>query len=195
MTINEKRNLSKRLITEALAKYRALFNKSPSDSDLDLYADLLVDRFEYRQVTWALTQFIKKGSAFFPSCGEIFAILKPREPSKEDLAPIIVSEMIQALRNYGQYDEARMLESVSEDCKLCFLALGSTQDVRMSENYETTKAQLERLVKGVLASKDAARINSHLQRIGVDTSNVIKLSDKLPMKSLSFDSFSPKDHA
>lgn len=188
MNFNEKKILSRKLTLEALKKYRGLFNKSPDDQSLELYADMLCEKYEFKQVTWALTEFVKKGSPFFPSCGEIFALLSHPEERKEDLAPMIVSEMLKALRAYGQYDEVRMLESVSENARLAFKALGNTMDIRLSENIETTKAQLERLVKGVLASKEHQIKREELAKIGIHQ-NVIQIGSRAPMKSLDFSEF------
>jgi hypothetical protein len=162
---SERQILTRKLTLEALKKYRGLFNKSPDDEAIELYADMLCEKFEFKQVTWALTEFVKKGSPFFPSCGEIFSLLTPPEEKKEELAPIIVAEMIKLIRAYGKYDEARMIMAASPNAKLAFRALGDTSDIRNSENFETTKAQLERLVKGVLASKENKSTTDQLQRI------------------------------
>lgn len=195
MSNERARELSKKLIIEALRKYRGLFNKSPDDQALELYGEMLSESFEFKQITWALSQFVKKGSPFFPGCGEIFSLLTPPEEKKEDKAPLIVAEMIQAIRNYGQWDEERMLLSVSDDARAAFKALGPTHDVRNSENIETTKAQLERLVKGVLASKQNAAQKEQLEKIGISAKVISISKNKKPMQTVSYNDFIPKDLA
>lgn len=188
---SEKLELSKKLMLEALKEYRGLFNKSPNDKDLELYVKMLCPVFEFKQVTWALTEFVKKGSAFFPSCGEIFAQLKVNEPTKEDKAPLIVLEILQAIRLFSQYDELKMIETLSEDARLTLLAIGGTSDLRNSDhdNIGTTKAQLERAVKGILASKSNAMKNESLERIGISTGKVLEF------KTVDYSGFLPDEPA
>lgn len=188
MNNNRKQELSKKLIIEALKKFRGLFNKSPSDTDIETYAEMLCVEFEFKQVTWALSQHVKKGSVFFPSCGEIFNYLTPRQESAQDKAPQIAQEVLNALRTYGPHDEQRMIEMVSDDARLVFLAIGYTGDIRSSENYETTKAQIERLARGVLASRETSAKNEKLQGLGVNTSKVLKL-DRNNMQKIDFSEF------
>lgn len=186
MTFDEKKILSRKLTIEALKKFRGLFNKSPDDQAIELYADMLCEKFEFKQVTWALTEIVKKGSPFFPSCGEIFSTLTPAEERKEDVAPVIVAEMIKLIRTYGKYDESRMMMAASPNAKLAFKALGDTSDIRNSENFETTKAQLERLVKGVIAAKDNKSTMDQLERIGIQP-------PKTAMQKLDFGGYLPEE--
>lgn len=186
MTLSEKQALSRKLTLEALRKYRGLFNKSPADDAIELYADMLCEKFEFKQVTWALSELVKKGSPYFPSCGEIFAMLAPPEERKEDIAPVIVAEMIKLIRAYGKYDEAKMMMAASPHAKAAFKALGDTSDIRNSENFETTKAQLERLVKGVLAAKETGVKLERLEKIGLAPT---------PMQKLDYSGFLPDDIA
>jgi hypothetical protein len=174
--MNEQQLLSKKLILKALKNYRNLFNKAPNDEALELYSEILSESFEFKQVTWALSKLIKKGSPFFPACGEIFAQLTPKTETKEELAPKIAAEIFQLLRDFSQYDEGKMLEKASENARLVFLALGSTMDIRLSENIETTRAQLERLAKSVLSSKEAGIKIHELKQIGVEVPEMKKLS-------------------
>lgn len=190
MSDQEKLELSRKLIFEALKKYRGLFNKSPEESDLETYAEMLVGEFEFKQVTWALSQHVKKGSAFFPSCGEIFNYLTPRQEAVQDKAPQIAQEILQLLRWYGPHAEDEMFKEASSDARRVFQAIGYTGDIRNSENYETTKAQIERLARGVLASQAASEKNEQLQKMGIDTSKVLTMK-KPEMKSLSFTDFTP----
>ena len=145
-----------------------LFNQQPSDEKITAYANALIN-YRPEQIIYAFNQIILSGSAFFPSLAEILKHLRPESEKKEDRAPIIVAEMLQLIRSFGQYDEARMFESASEDAKLAFKHLGPTQDIRLSENIETTKAQLERLVKGVLAQKEHSGKILQLHKIGITT--------------------------
>lgn len=188
MTDERKMELSRKLIIEALRKYRGLFNKSPSDDDLETYGDMLVSEYEFKQVTWALSQHVKKGSAFFPSCGEIFSYLTPKVESAADRAPQVAMEILNAIRTYGPHAEVEMMQMVSEDARHTLLAIGFTGDIRNSENYETTKAQIERLARGVLASKESTVKNEKLERIGIATGKVLPMN-KPGMKTIDFSTF------
>lgn len=179
-------------IKSAIYQMGLRFNQEPSREKIEAYANDLIG-FTPEQIIFAFRQVINSGSAFFPSLAEILKHLRPPEEKKEDLAPVIVNEMLQAIRNFSQYDEVRMLESVSENARLAFLALGSTMDIRLSENLETSKAQLRDLIKGVIASKENAAKSENLARIGIMPSNVIPISDKNnQMRGLSFSEFSPE---
>jgi hypothetical protein len=123
-----------------------------------------------------------------PSAYEIEAELTPLESKKEDRAPIIVKEIIQAIRSWNKDLEAQMLESVSEDARLCFLAIGNTSDLRNSENFETMSAQVERLVKGVLAAKVNNIKNEKLERIGIKQEGKL-----LQLRTTDFSNFLPEE--
>lgn len=152
-----------------------LFNQAPADDKITAYARAL-QRYTPAQITHAFNQVILSGSAFFPSLAEILKHLRPPEERKEDQAPVIVAEMIQLIRAYGKYAEAEMMMKASPIAKLAFKALGDTSDIRNSENFETTKAQLERLVKGVIAAKDNKTVMDRLERVGIQTpANLQKL--------------------
>lgn len=166
---NRKTDLSKKLIHQALIKYTALFNKSPSEQALELYAEMLADKFEFKQVTWALSEHVKNGSPFFPSCGEIFSYLKTTDESEIDKAPQVASEMLKALRTYGPHAEAEMLANVSNEARLTFQALGHTSDIRNSENIDTVRAQLERLARSVLKTNQASNKKDQLEKIGINS--------------------------
>jgi hypothetical protein len=174
----------KKLILNALMNFKGVFNKSPDEKALNLYADLLSESFEIKQVTWALSNIIKKGSPFFPSCGEIFAELSPKHQTKEDLAPKIAVEVLNLIKEFSQYRELEMLEKASPDARLVFLALGSTQDIRLSENPETVRAQLERLAKSVLSSKEAGEKQKKLVKLGL-----IKNEEAGEMRRIDFGEF------
>jgi hypothetical protein len=172
----------KKLILNALMNFKGVFNKSPDEKALNLYAELLGESFELKQVTWALSSIIRKGSPFFPSCGEIFAELTPKKESKEDLAPRLAVEVLNLIKEFSQYREKEMLEKASPDAKLVFQALGSTMDIRLSENQETTRAQLERLARSVLSNKEATQKVANLARMGL-----IKNDENGELKKLNFE--------
>jgi hypothetical protein len=175
-------------LKEAIYEMGLFFNQQPTDDRITAYARALAN-YTPQQVIFAFKQVINSGSAFFPSLAEILKHLRPPEERKEDLAPVIVSEMLAALRSHSQYDEKRMQESVSENARLSFLALGNTMDIRLSENIETTKAQLERLVKGVLAGRISNAKVEALEKIGINAKTISISDQKAPMRSLDFSGF------
>jgi hypothetical protein len=154
------------LIKAAIYEMGLLFNQQPSEERITAYANALVN-FEVEQVRFAFKQVIASGSAFFPSLAEILGHLRPKKESGQEKAPQIASEMLRALRTFGPYAEKEMLESISEDARLTFLALGYTGDIRASENIDVVRAQLERLARGVLGSKEASTKNKNLERLGL----------------------------
>jgi hypothetical protein len=166
------------------------FNQGPSQEKINAYANDLME-YTPEQIIYAFRQVINSGSAFFPSLAEILKHLRPPEQKKEDRAPVIVAEMLKALRDFSQYDEDRMLAAISPAARAAFKALGSTWDIRMSENIETTRAQLERLVKGVISAEDAGVKIEQLQRIGINA-KVIQIGTRPPMKGLDFSGFDPE---
>lgn len=179
------------LLKAAIYEVGLLFNQQPSDERITAYARAL-QNYTPGQVTFAFNQIILSGSAFFPSLAEILKFLRPQTEKKEDLAPVIVAEMIRAIRAYGKWDEARMLTTVSEDARQVFQALGNTTDIRNSDNIEITKAQLERLAKGVFAARENAKINTGLEKVGIN-GNVLHLKTS-GMRGLSFNEFqAPED--
>lgn len=195
---DEKKELSRKLILEALKKYGGLFNKCPTDFALETYSDLLVESFEFKQVTWALSQFVRNGSAFFPSCGEIFSQLQVKEISKDEKANSVVAELFQAIKDFSQYREVEMIEQLSEDARLTLLAMGGTSELRNAEidNIGTTRAQLRDLAKSVIASKENVSKAEKLQRIGINTGSVLDF--KKPASNFStvdYSGYLPKDLA
>lgn len=176
-------------IKSAIYQMGLRFNQEPSKEKIEAYANDLME-YTPEQITYAFRQVIKSGSAFFPSLAEILKHLKPATETAQDKAPQIAQEILQLLRWYGPHDEKRMIENASEDAKLVFLAIGYTGDIRNSENYETTKAQIERLARGVLASRAASEKNEQLEKIGVDTSKVLTMK-KPGMQGLSFSNLLP----
>lgn len=153
-------------LKEAIYEMGLYFNQAPGDDRITAYAKALSNHTP-QQVIFAFKQVINSGSAFFPSLAEILKHLRPPEEKREDLAPSIAAEIIQLLRLYGKYDEDRMRQAASQDARLVFLQLGDTSDIRNSENFETMRAQLERLARSVLSRKDAIKKAEELQKIGI----------------------------
>lgn len=178
-------------IKEAVYEMSLYFNQAPGDERITAYAKAL-SNYTPKQIIFAFKKVIGDGSAFFPSLAEILKHLKPLESKKEDQAPILAKEILKLIRLYGPMDELNMLEAASEDARLVILALGSTSDLRNSpqENIGTTMAQLERLAKGVLASKDNSEKNAVLESIGINTGKNIGLN-RQSLKVLDFSSYLP----
>lgn len=155
-------------IKAAIYEMGLRFNQQPSPEKINAYAQDLMD-FTPEQIRFAFREVINSGSAFFPSLAEILMRLKPKQESKEDIAPRIVEEMLKAIRDFSQYDEERMLASVSEEARMAFKMLGSTHDLRLSEEIEIVKAQLRGLVKSVISSRDANIQSRKLETIGISS--------------------------
>lgn len=153
-------------IKEAVYEMSLYFNQPPGDERITAYAKALAN-YSPKQIIFAFKQVVNSGTAFFPSLAEILKHLKPEEDKKEDRAPIIVKEIISLIRSFHPMLEDRMLEAASPDARLVFLAIGNTADLRNSENFETMSAQVERLVKGVLAAKTNNIKNERLEKIGI----------------------------
>jgi hypothetical protein len=161
------------LTRAAIYEVGLLFNQTPSEDKIKAYSKALAN-YSPKQITFAFNQVILSGSAFFPSLAEILKHLRPDTEKKEDQAPIIVKEIVQLLRSFHPNLEDRMLEVASEDARLVFLAIGNTADLRNSENFETMSAQVERLVKGVLAAKTNNIKNEKLERLGINTGKALE---------------------
>lgn len=168
------------------------FNQEPSDSKITAYAKELID-YTPEQINFAFRQVINSGSAFFPSLAEVLKHLCPATESNVDKAPQVAQEIINLLRNYGPHDEQRMLQAASEEAQWVFAQIGYTGDLRTSENYETTKAQIERLARGVLSSLDAHKKNTDLAKIGI-TGKVLHLK-KPEMRTMDFSGYLPTEGA
>jgi hypothetical protein len=173
-------------IKAAIYEMGLLFNQQPNDERISAYAKALAN-FTPDQIKFAFNEVIKSGSAFFPSLAEILSHLAPKEPTIEERAPVIVAEMFKLINQFSQYRELEMLEAASEDARLAFLAMGGTFNFRMSENVDMVRAQTERLVKGVLASKETAKHIEQLNRIGVYPK--VKLIEPNGMKALDYSEF------
>lgn len=168
----------------AIYQMGLLFNQQPTDERIDAYAKSLINYTE-QQVIYAFNQVIKSGSAFFPSLAEIIKHLQPVDSRTTDPAPAVASEIINLIRRYGPHDEKNMIIAASDNAKLVLQKLGYTGDIRNSENIETTKAQLERLARSVLANYSAEMKNEKLKQIGIDPKNVLS-QNKPEMKKISF---------
>lgn len=169
-------------IKAAVYEMGLLFNQMPNDERITAYANALIN-YEPNQIIFAFKKIINSGTAFFPSLAEILKHLRPVQEIATDKAPQVVAEMLQALRWYGPHDEVKMLDNVSPEAKLTFQRLGHTGDIRNSENIDTIRAQLERLARSVLSSREADRKNEELQNIGI----VLHLK-KPDMQKIDFES-------
>lgn len=175
-----------------LMKFNNNLNKSQRESEetLTQWAEYLAldKKFTVTQIGFALAQLMGKNTKFMPSAYEIEACLIPVEDSKEDLAPIIVNEIIRAIRLHPYDLESRMFPTLSAEANAVIEANGGTRSIRDSDNFETMKAQLERLAKGVLASRDSNKKNAKLESVG------IVLEMKRPeMKLMDYSSFLPNN--
>jgi hypothetical protein len=179
---HRKTELSKKLMIEALKKYRGLMKNPPTDSDIETYAEVLSVEFEFKQITTALSYHMKSGGIFFPSCGEIFSILSAKDLSPQERSPLIAKEIIQFLRTHHFDLEQDYLHTLSDDAREVFLAIGNSSDLRNSENFEVMNAQLERFIKGFLAVKGNHQKNDRLVQIGA-------LKNNAGLRSLDFSSF------
>lgn len=175
-------------IQAAIFEVGLLFGKQqqPGEQMINAYAKALIN-YTPKQITFAFNQVILSGSAFFPSLAEILKHLRPVTEKKEDLAPIITNEIIQFVRLHHFDCESKYFHTLSEYAQASLVANGGTKSIRDSDNFETMKAQLERLVKGVLSSRDANRKNARLEDIGISTENVLSLK-KPEMKPLNYSS-------
>jgi len=178
-------------IKEAVYEMSLFFNQAPTDERITAYAKAL-SNYTPQQIIYAFKKVINSGSAFFPSMAEILNHLKPPTEKKEDLAPIIVKEIIQFIRSWHQDLERENMSNLSEDAKMVFLAIGNTTDLRNSENFETMNAQIERLVKGVLAAKVNKNKNEALERLGINTGSVLDLR-KQDFKTMDYSGYLPQE--
>jgi hypothetical protein len=172
-------------IKSAIYQMGLRFNQEPSKEKIEAYANDLMD-YTPEQVTYAFRQVINSGSAFFPSISEILKHLRPAEQKKEDQAPMIANEIISFVKMHHFDLEHRYLDTLSPLAREVIQSLGSTQDIRDSENFEIMKAQLERSVKSVIAAKEYSSKVLQLNKIGIKFDG--------PMKKLSYE-FSPEEPA
>lgn len=198
--MNELQTAVKDAITAMLIKFNNRLSKSQMEPESKLadWAEFLAFERGYtvNQVKFALTELTKGNRPFMPSAYEIADALTAKEDKKEDLAPLIVNEIIQAIQCYGQYDEERMIQSVSEDARLVLRKLGNTTDIRNADidNLGTTKAQLRDFVKGVLAAKANDAKATKLESIGIDSGRVLDFK-KVEMRTMDYSNFLPGDPA
>ena len=153
-------------IKAAIYEVSLLFNQQPGDERITAYAKALMN-YSPKQIVFAFNQVILSGSAFFPSLAEVLKHLRPQEEKKEDLAPIIANEIISFVRLHHFDLEKNYLHTLSETAQAVISANGGTKSIRDSENPETMKAQLERLIRGVIASKESGAKNIQLEKIGI----------------------------
>lgn len=165
-----------------------LFNQAPSDEKITAYANALM-AFTPKQIIYAFNQVIYSGSPFFPALSEVLKHLSPNVETKEDRAPIIVKEIIRFIKMWHPDLEKEHIHELSSDAQLVFQVIGHTADLRNSESFEIMNAQIERLVKGVLASKTNDVKNERLERLGISTGKVLNF------KTMDFSGYLPSDIA
>jgi hypothetical protein len=146
-------------IKSAIYQMGLRFNQEPSKEKIEAYANDLMD-YTPEQVTYAFR--------------------------KEDQAPMIANEIISFVKMHHFDLEHRYLDTLSPLAREVIQSLGSTQDIRDSENFEIMKAQLERSVKSVIAAKEYSSKVLQLNKIGIKFDG--------PMKKLSYE-FSPEEPA
>jgi hypothetical protein len=178
--MNELQGAIKEAVTAMLIKFnnRLSKNQMEPESKLKDWAEFLAFEKGYTvtQIMFALTELTKTNKTFMPSAYEIADALSVKQESIDHKAPLVVLEILQAIKLFGQYDELKMIETLSEDARFTLLALGGTSDIRNADqdNLGTTKAQLERAAKGVLAAKTNSIKNERLERLGINTGKVLE---------------------
>lgn len=190
--MSELNNAVLKASTSMLQKFNNRFNKSQRESEqvLSDWAEYLTIEkgFTVSQIGFALGLLMQKGARFMPSAYEIEAELLPSVENKEDMAPLIANEIISAIRLFGPHKELELLESVSENAKLTVMAFGGTTSIRNApeESLGMTRAQIERVAKGVLASKTNDTKNEKLERLGISTGKVLNF------KTMDFSNYLPE---
>lgn len=179
-------------IKAAIYEVGLLFNQQPGDDKINAYAKAL-QNYTPKQITHAFNQVILSGSAFFPSLAEILTHLRPPTEKKEDLAPLICAEILEAIKNFSSYDEIKMDEHLSENARQVLRMLGGSAEIRNApfENLGTTKAQLTKLASSVLAKKEADAKLSKLESIGITTGRVLDFP-KQELRTMDFSGFLPE---
>lgn len=162
------------------------FNQEPSDAKITAYAKELLD-YTPEQINFAFKQVILSGSAFFPSLAEVLKHLRHTQEKPEDKAPLIATEIINFVRMHHRGVEKNYYHNLSIEAVFVLSHMGGTQDIRDSENFETMRAQLERLSRGVLNQISSSSKKQDLKKIGI-SENVLSFP-KSEMKGIDFSNF------
>lgn len=149
-----------------LFDFGMLFNQQPSSEKIDIYAKFL-EKYSDEQIIYAFSKITESGTPYFPSLGELLQHILPPKESKPDLAAKVAVEILSLIREFSQYDEKKMLEKASNEAKLVLKLYGSTMDLRLSENIETCRAQLERYARSVLQAEEIKVKREELAKIGI----------------------------
>ena len=179
-------------IKEAIYEVGLLFNQPPSDERITAYAKALRN-YTPRQIVFAFNQVIISGSPFFPSLAEILGHLKPKGVSTEDIGNFVANEVIQKVIEFGFYRLNDAFESLSDVSKrtiennryLLNEIANSEQD-----QLPSIRAQIRGLAKSATESHKAEKHNDKLQKIGINTDNVLTLK-KVEMKTMDFSGYLP----
>lgn len=176
--------------TAMLQKFNNRLNKNQreSESNLSDWASYLAIEKGYKvsQIGFALSELMKSGLTFMPSAYEIEAQLIPNEISIADKAAVIVSELMTFFRLHHHDLENKYIHTLSNDSLNILRSIQDSRIYRDSENFETSKAQLERFIKGVLASKTSNIKNESLERIGINTGKTLNF------RTMDFSSYLPE---
>ena len=185
-------------LKEAIYEMGLFFNQAPGDDRITAYAKAL-SNYTPQQVVYAFKQIINSGSAFFPSLAEVLKHLRPVEPSSEDIGNFVANEVIQKVIEFGYYRIGEAYNALSEISRK---TIGENRylltEIANSERDQlpSIRAQIRGMVKSSAEAIKSGKKNQELASLGVNTENVIQLSDKKPqMRSLDFSELLPQDLA
>lgn len=173
------------LLKAAIYEVGLLFNQQPNEARINAYARAL-QNYSPKQVTYAFNQVVLSGSAFFPSLAEVLTHLRPTQEKTEDKAPLIATEIINFIRLHHVDLEKEYSSGLTPEAIMVIAQMGGTRDIRNSENFETMRAQLERVAKGVINRIGAVKKTEALQRI-TSGGNILSL------QTLDYSNFLPSN--
>jgi hypothetical protein len=131
-------------------EFGLMFGKELKPEMIDAYCKFLIN-FDYEKINYALTNIIKKGNKFFPTCAEIYAEIDP-QLSSEDTAIIKVNNIISIARKYGYGNNEKGFSMLDEIETKALKLFGGFESIGQSENMEITRSQLTRLIKALVES-------------------------------------------
>jgi hypothetical protein len=168
------------------------FNQQPTPERIEAYAKDLA-QFTPDQVTYAFREVIRSGSAYFPSLAEILKHLQPQEVSSDDIANMVVNEIVGKCIDHGQYRIAKIQAELSEIARAVVqLSPSILMNIctSMEDQLPTIKAQLRGFVRAVVENKRAAIKNEKLTELGIDTSKAISIEDRRgTLRAIDFSGF------
>lgn len=158
-------------ICKALRKMSKTFNKSqrPDDETLEIYSDILVE-FTPGQITTALKKIILKGSAFYPSCGEIVVEItgKQNEITEDQKADVVAGEIVGALKRFGSYRAIEAKDFLGVVAWRAVEYLGGWQSLCVSDvsDLGMLRAQAKRAARSATITEQNPAI---LKTLGIQT--------------------------